>query len=160
MKVLFLEDVPPGAKSGDVKEVAAGYARNYLIPKNLATVATPSAIKSAEVLHQARLRQKAKTAAEMKELAALLEGKGISIKAKVGAGDRLYGSITKSDISARVQESLGIVVDRRKIVLDTPLRKLGNYDIVVKLSPETEAKLKVTVEEEKGENERGAATAS
>lgn len=160
MRVLFLEDVPPAAKSGDIKEVAPGYARNYLIPKNLAIIATPSAVKSAEVLRQARLKQKAKTEAELKELSAQLEGKAIGIKAKVGAKAQLYGSITKGDIALRLQEEHGVAVDRRKIELAQPIRKLGIYDIVIRLSPEIEAKLKVSVEEEKSESERGEVTAS
>ncbi len=160
MKVLFLEDVPPAAKSGDIKDVAPGYARNYLIPRNLAILATPSAVKEAELLRQARLKQKARTDAELRELAAGLEGKVIAIRAKVGAGDRLYGSITKTEIAARVKEQLAITLDRRKIQLDKPLRKLGNYEVAVKLSPEIEARLKVSIEQEEGENERGEVTAS
>ncbi len=160
MKVLFLEDVPPVTKSGEIKDVAPGYARNYLIPRNLAIVATPAAMKSAELLRQARLKQKAKTEAELKELAAQLEGKGVSIKAKVGGGDRLYGSITKADIAATVQQQLGVKLDKRRIQLDKPIRKLGIHEVVIKLSPEIEAKLKVSVAEEKGANERGEATAA
>ncbi|MBI4329724.1 MAG: 50S ribosomal protein L9 [Chloroflexi bacterium] len=160
MKVLFLEDVPPATRSGDIKEVAPGYARNYLMPRNLAVPATPAAIKGAELLRQARLKQKARTEAEFRELAAQLEGKAIRIQARVGARDQLYGSITRGDVAARLQEQLGITLDKRKIGLDKPLRKLGDYEIPIKLSLEIGARLKVSVEEEKSEGERGEAAAS
>ncbi len=160
MKVLFLEDVPAVAKAGEVKEMAPGYARNYLLPRRLAVLATPSAMKSAELLHQAYIRQKAKTGTELKELATQLEGKEIVIKAKVGTKDRLYGSITNADIAEHLQKVMGVNLDKRKIEMEKPIKAVGIFEIPIKLSHEIEAKLKVSVEEDKEESERGETTAS
>jgi large subunit ribosomal protein L9 len=160
MKVLFLEDVPPAGKAGEVREVSPGYARNYLLPRKLAMVATSSAVKSAELLHQAYIRRKAKTEAELKELAGQLEGREIIIKTKVGSRGRLYGSITNADIAEHLQKEMGVVLDKRKIKLEKPIKVLGTHEVVVKLGKDIEARLKVTVEEEKAESERGEATSS
>lgn len=160
MKVLFLEDVSSVAKAGEVKEMAPGYARNYLLPRRLAVLATPSAMKSAELLHQAHIRQKAKTEAELKELATQLDGKEIVIKAKVGTKERLYGSITNADIAEHLQKAMGVTLDKRKIEMEKPIKTVGIFEIPIKLSRNIEAKLKVSVEEEKEESERGETTAS
>lgn len=160
MKVLFLEDVPSIAKSGEVKEMSPGYARNYLLPRRLAVLATPSAMKSAELLHQAYIREKAKTESELKELAAQLDGKVIVIKAKVGTKERLYGSITNADVADQLQKTMGVTLDKRKIEMEKPIKTTGTFEIPVKLTHNIEAKLKVSVEEDKEESERGETTAS
>ncbi|MDP2719174.1 MAG: 50S ribosomal protein L9 [Dehalococcoidia bacterium] len=160
MKVLFLEDVPPVAEAGDVKEVAPGYARNYLLPRGKAVMATPSAIKSSDVLRLSKARHKARTESEFRLLAEKLEGKEVIIRTRVGASDRLYGSITKSDIADQILQDLDITIDRRKIGIDKPIKATGTFDIVVRLSHDIQSKLKVTVEKESGENERGETTPS
>ncbi len=160
MKVIFLEDIPSVAKAGEVKEVAPGYARNYLFPKSLALVATPSAIKSNEALREKLIRQKARTEAEFKELAAKLENAGVVIRTKVGAKNHLYGSITKADIALRIQEDLGITIDKRKIEIEKTIKTVGVFEITIKLSQDIKSKLKVSVEEKKSENERRETTSS
>ena len=150
MKVIFIEDVPNVAKTGDVKEVADGYVRNYLLPRKLAVLAAPSALKNLEADLKIRVRKKAETDAEFAALAQQLEGKEIIIKANAGAKARLYGSITSTDIAAGL-EKVGITIDKRKIALSKPIHQLGNYEIAIKLSKDFTPKIRVIVGEEEKE---------
>jgi large subunit ribosomal protein L9 len=145
MQVIFLEDVPNIGKAGQIKEVADGYGRNYLIPRKLAAPARPQDIKDVEAQIKARARQAAKTEAEMKTLANILEGKGITLKARAGSQERLYGSITVADISAGLEDSLSTTVDKRKIELVEPIHQLGTYDVLIRLGKDIVATIKVTV---------------
>jgi len=144
MKVIFLDDVPNVARAGEIKEVADGYGRNFLIPKKLALLATPQAISQAET----RDKTKAKTNTELIELANQLEGKEISLKVKAGAKDRLYGSITSADIAAELSNTVGLAIDKRKIELDEPIRQLGSYEVAIRLAKDIVPKIRVTVTEE------------
>jgi len=128
MKVIFLEDVPKVAKAGEIKEVADGYGRNFLIPQKLATLANLSVINTVEVQRRARAKAEAKLETEAFELARQLEGKEVILKAKAGAKDRLYGSITNTDIATELETSAGLVIDKRKIELTEPIRQLGSYE--------------------------------
>ena len=148
MKVIFLEDVPKVAKAGEVKEVADGYSRNFLIPHQLAMPATAATLKQAEARRQKRARESAQTESEMAELGRLLDGKEITIKARVGASSRLHGSITTADIAAQL-ETEGISLDRRKIELEEPIHQTGEYEIAVRLLKDIVPKLKLIVTEEK-----------
>jgi len=145
MKVIFLEDVTNMGKAGQIKEVADGYGRNYLIPRKLAAPARPQDIRNVEAQIKARARQAARTEVEMKALAAILEGKEITLKARAGAQERLYGSITTADISAGLETGLNTVVDKRKIELVEPIHQLGMYDVPIKLGKDILATIKVTV---------------
>jgi large subunit ribosomal protein L9 len=145
MKVVFLEDVPNVGNAGQIKEVSDGYSRNYLIPHKLAMPARPQDIKAVEAQIKARARLAAKTEAEMKALAAQLEGKGITIKARAGQQERLYGSITTADISAAMESGLGTVVEKRKIELNEPIHQLGVYDVPIHLGKDINTSIKVTV---------------
>ena len=150
MKVIFLEDVPNVASVGEIKEVATGYARNFLIPKKLALLATAEAINRAEALRRKKVREQAETEAEFKELAGRLDGREIIIEAKVGTKDRLYGSVTSADIAAALEARDGLVIDKRKIELEEPIRQLGSYQLSVKLAKDILPQIKVTVTEEGG----------
>jgi len=152
MKVVFLEDVPNVARSGEIKEVADGYARNLLIPKKLALIANSAAIKLAEVRCRAKARQQAETEAELQELAKQIDGKEITLKARAGSKDRLYGSITSADIAAELEKSDGVVVDKRKIDLEEHIHQLGSYEITIRLGRDITPKVKVNVIEEKVED--------
>jgi len=145
MKVIFLQDVPNVAQAGDVKEVADGYGRNFLIPRKLATLATPQVTSQAETRAQ---KMEARLSAELKELASQLEGKEVSLKARAGAKDRLYGSITSADIAAELNNTTGLDIDKRKIELDEPIRQLGSYEIAIRLGRDIVPKISVTVTEE------------
>ena len=156
MKVIFLEDVSNMARVGDIKEVADGYGRNFLIPKKLALLVNSQAISLVEAQRQIRVRQQAESEAELLDLAKQLDGKEITLKARVGAKDRLYGSITSADIAAELKGSAGLVVDKRKIELAEPIRQLGSYEVVVKLGKDILPQIRVTIIEEEVTATEGA----
>jgi large subunit ribosomal protein L9 len=145
MKVVLLQNVAGLGTVGEVKEVAEGYARNFLLPKGLADRATPELMKRAEDMRRAEERRQLLEAAEMAVYAETFEGLEVTIKAKAGAQDRLYGSITNADIADEVQRITGQDMDKRKIELDEPIHKLGEYNVVVRLSKELTPRLKVIV---------------
>jgi len=145
MKVIFLEDVTNVAKAGEIKEVAVGYARNYLMPKKLASVVTAANLAAIEAQVKARAKLEARSEAELVALANLIESKEVVLKVKTGGKDRMYGSITTADIAAALEKDAGIVIDKRKIQLAEPIKILGNYELVVALGGELTPKLKVSV---------------
>ena len=151
MKVIFLEDVPRVAKAGEIKEVADGYGRNFLIPKNLAVAADPSALGMVEIQMKRRARIQAQTEAEFMELAKQLDGKEITLKARVGAKERLYGSITSVDIADEIQNSMELVVDKRKIELAEPIHRLGRYEMEIRLAKGIVSHIVVNVVAEEAE---------
>jgi large subunit ribosomal protein L9 len=144
MRVVFLQDVPRVAKAGEIKEVADGYARNFLIPRKLALLAKPQAISRLET----REIPETKEDTELAALARQIEGKEVNIKAKAGAKDRLYGSITSADIAAELSNSTGLVIDKRKIELEEPIRQLGNYEVAIRLAKDIVPRIRVSVTEE------------
>jgi len=146
MQVLLLKDVEQLGHAGDVKRVSDGYARNFLIPRGLATVASPGAIKKAELERGAAARRKAKELSEAQALAHALDGLTVSFHARAGEQDRLYGSITKADIAEELEKKVGQEVDRRKIELDEPIKELGTHAINIHLAPDAEAQISVVVE--------------
>ena len=148
MKVVFLEDVPKVAKAGEIKEVADGYGRNFLIPQKLAVLASPSALNAAETQTKIRARSQTQTEGETTELVRQLDGKEITLKARAGAQEHLHGSITSADIASELQNATGLVVDKRKIELDEPIRQLGSYEVAIRLAKDMIPKIKVTVIEE------------
>lgn len=145
MKVVFLEDVPNVAKAGQIKEVADGYGKNFLIPRRLAVPAKPQDIQAVEAQIKARARTAAKTESEMKAISSELEGKEITLTARVGQQERLYGSITSADIAAGLEKSFGAIVDKRKIELAEPIRHAGNHEVTIKFGKDIVAKIKVNV---------------
>jgi len=147
MKVIFLQDVPNVARAGEIKEVASGYGRNFLIPKKLALLANSPAVSTIEAQLKIKARSQVQTEAELIELAHHLDGKEIVLEARVGAKDRLYGSITSADIAAELQNSAGVVIDKRKIELAEPVRQLGSYEVAIRLAKDIIPKIKVTVTE-------------
>jgi large subunit ribosomal protein L9 len=151
MKVIFLEDVPNVAKAGDVKEVTDGYGRNFLLPKKLALVSKPGAVATIK----ARIEARAETE-KMKKLAAEIEGKEIILKVKMGAKERMHGSITAANIATELQEAIGQAIDKRKIDLVEPIKQLGTYDIAIKLAKGIEPKVKLSVIEKDKEPEKPA----
>ena len=144
MKVIFVQDVSNVAKAGEIKEVADGYGRNFLIPKKLALLAkSPASITQFKMKAQSQ----ADTQVELVRLAQQLEGKEIILKAHAGAKDRLHGSITSADIASELNNSAGLVIDKRKIELAEPIRQLGSYEVAIRLAKDIIPKIKVTVAE-------------
>jgi large subunit ribosomal protein L9 len=145
MRVILIQDVDRLGSAGDVKEVADGYGRNYLLPKGLAEFASPAGLKRAEEYRNAEEGRQQALNTEMEGLARLLDGLEINIKAKAGDKDRLYGSVTSADIAEEAQRLTGHEIDKRKVLLDEPIHQLGEYDVAVKLSRDLAPGLKVTV---------------
>lgn len=148
MKVILLQDVDGLGKAGDLKEVANGYARNYLLPRRLAAGATPSLIANRAQRIAAEQRRLEKHAELNRQLAERLAQITLTFKAKVGRQGRLYGSITSQDIASALQEAEGITIDRRVIELAEPIRSLGSFLIPVKVATNQEPKVTVNVIDE------------
>ena len=148
MEVLLLKDVEQLGKAGEIKKVSVGYARNFLMPRGLATMATPGAIKQAKLQKESKSRQQAKELSEAQALAQALDGLSVSFQARAGESDRLYGSITTANIAEALAQQVNQDVDRRKIVLEEPLKELGTHAVTVHLAPGAEAKVTVVIERE------------
>ncbi len=147
MKVIFIEDVASVAKAGDIKEVAEGYARNYLIPRKLAMLATPRAVAEAKAALDRKAAERVQTEEELRQLAGELDGKEYTVTAKTGGKDKLYGSITGGDIVAEIKRASGLEVDRRKVDIESPIRQVGSYEVAIKLAADIIPIIKVTVKE-------------
>ena len=147
MKVIFLQDVPKVARAGEIKEVASGYGRNFLIPQKLAVLASSPAISLIEAQRKINARNQPQTGAGLVELANRLDGREVFLKARVGAKDRLYGSITNADIAAELESTAGLVIDKKKIELAKPINQVGSYEVTIKLAKDVIPKIKVTVTE-------------
>lgn len=145
MRVVFLEDVPGVAQGGEIKEVKNGFARNYLIPKSLATPATHNAVQRVSRLQNQAQVDRVKRLDDMKELAAEFDGAQISVEMRAGSSGRLYGSVTNAIIAERLAELTEKEIDRRAVDLDEPIRDLGEYNLTIKLHPEVEAGISVLV---------------
>lgn len=148
MKVILLQDVEGLGKAGDLKDVANGYARNYLLRRRLAAGATPALLANHRQHIAAQQRKLEKLAEEHHALAERLAQVTLTFKARVGRQGRLYGSITSQDIAAGLREAEGLTVDRRIIELSSPIRAVGSYPIAVKVAPKLEPKITVNVVDE------------
>jgi large subunit ribosomal protein L9 len=145
MKVVLLKDVPTIGKTGQIKDVPDGYARNYLLKLGLAAPATREATTMTQTRLDAELKKQAKIDAELATTAKMLEGLTVSVAGKTGAGDKLYGSITTIDIAAAIKKVSGLDLDKRKIELAEPIRSLGVYPVTVRLSGALSPTVKVIV---------------
>jgi large subunit ribosomal protein L9 len=147
MKVILTADLPHVGRVGQVVDVANGYGRNYLLPRGMAILATPGNERSLAQQQKARLVREAKNKAEAEALASQLQALSLNIAKKTGEGERLYGSVTSMDIAALLK-GRGISLDRRRIVLDAPLKTLGTHKIPIRLHPEVIAEVEVAVTKE------------
>ena len=145
MKVILRQDVPSVGKRGDICEVSPGYARNYLLPKQLAMLATDGAVSQAAAMRRARDLRDAQDRSAAEEVARRLVPKVITISAKAGTEGRLFGSVTANDVVEAVSAQAGIELDRRKVVLDEPIRELGDAEVQVRLPAEVVVAVAVSV---------------
>ncbi len=145
MKVVLLADVKGQGKKNDVIEVSDGYARNYLLPRKLAVEANNQILNEIKGQNEAKQHRLEVELAEARALASKLDTLLVKITASSGADGRLYGSITVKDISEHLEKQHGIAVDKRKIVLPSPIRAYGKYDLDVKLYPDVTGKVHVLV---------------
>lgn len=144
MQIILREDIDKLGNRGDVVKVKDGYARNYLLPRRLAVTANESNKKIVEQERQAHLRKEATLKGQAEELGKLMANLQIVIKQKAGENDHLFGSVTAQDI-ANALEAQKYTIDRKKIVLDEPIKQLGDYKVTVKLHKEVSVEIPVSV---------------
>ena len=145
MKVLFKKDVPDVAKAGQVKEVADGYARNFLIPRGLAIAATAGALKQVAEIQAVAARHAADEQQGAQNLRQRLEAQPIVIEAKAGTQGRLYGSVTAADVASAIQKQIGASVDRHNLEMPDHIRNIGSYQVSVRLHRAVTATLTIEV---------------
>ena len=147
MEVILREDVEKLGTRGQLVKVAPGYARNFLLPKRLAVAATESNKKIVEQERQGHLRKEARLVSDASELAKMMSGVSVTIKQKSGENNQLFGSVTSKDI-AEALEQQGYTIERRKIVLDEPIKTLGEFKVTLRLHKEVPAEITVHVVKE------------
>ncbi len=145
MKVLLLEDVRSQGKKGEIIEASDGYARNFLIPRKLAVEANAQILTEYKNKKASEAHKKAEEKKAAEAAAALLNGKAIEYQATGGADGRLYAAVTAADISAKIKETYGVDIDKRKLVINDNIKNVGTYNITVKIYPEISAKMTVNV---------------
>jgi large subunit ribosomal protein L9 len=145
MKVLFKKDVPDVAKAGQVKDVADGYARNFLIPRGFAVAATAGALKQISEVQALAARHAGEEEQVARKLKQRLEAQPIVIEAKAGSQGRLYGSVTTADVAGALQKQLGVTVERRDLDMPEHIRLIGSYQVSARLHRAVTATLTVEV---------------
>jgi large subunit ribosomal protein L9 len=148
MEVILLQDVKGLGKTGEIKQVADGYARNYLIPRGLARIPSTGAVRETESRLKTAQRRQDRVETEASAIAEILKGVTLRFKAKAGESGRLYGSITAGDIAEALQREARVDIDKRKLVLDDPIRDLGIHRVAVKVLTGITVEVRVIVEAE------------
>jgi large subunit ribosomal protein L9 len=159
VKVTFLEDVPNVARVGQTRTVADGYARNYLLPRGLAVIANSRAAAAIEGQLKKKIKQRELEDAEMAVLAEKIEGTVITIRAKVGENEKLYGSVTAADIAGALAGPARREIDKKKVELAEPIRQTGSQEVAIRLAHEISATITVRVISEEAVEEPEAVEA-
>lgn len=147
MKVIFNQDVKGQGKKGELKEVSAGYARNYLLPRGLATEATADNLNAFKLKEKAKAAQIAREKAQAEEYAKKLSGVQVTIRAKAGANGKLFGAVTSQEISDALSAQFDMEVEKNKIVQAEPIKAYGSYTVKAKLGYEINGTINVLVVE-------------
>ncbi len=145
MRVILRSDVAGVGHKGDVLDVADGYARNYLVPRGLALKASSGALAQAAAMRRARDAREARDRASAEEIATRLAPTVITVPAKAGAEGRLFGSVTAADLVEAVEAQAGVVLDRRRVHLEEPIKTLGAHEVAVRLHSDVELRLTLEV---------------
>jgi large subunit ribosomal protein L9 len=145
MKVLLIQDVDNLGQAGDVKEVAVGFGRNYLIPKGLAVIATPGSLNEADLHRRRAAERRQREADEMAALANAIQQTTLNFEAKAGETGRLFGSITTADVAEKLTAAVGKEIDRRRISLEAPIKQLGRHTVNLRLAPDVAVDFEVIV---------------
>ncbi len=148
MKVVLIDEAPGLGIAGDVRDVKDGYARNFLIPKGLAVLATPQELARADARRKAEVERRTKLNLEMESVGERLADERLLIAVRVGPGGRLYGSVTATEIAEAVNEAMGVEIDRRAVQLAQPIRELGHHQTPVRLAPDVIPSVTITVYQE------------
>ena len=149
MKVIFNTDVRGQGRKGEMKEVSDGYARNYLLPRKLASEATADALNALKLKEKAKAAQMAKEKALAEENAKRLSGVVVQISARAGQGGRLFGAVTSQEIADALREQHGIEIEKNKIVQAEPIKQFGSFEVKAKLGYEVSGTINVLVTEKK-----------
>lgn len=149
MRVILIQNVKSLGLEGDIKEVALGYARNFLLPKGLAQIATPQAIKKTQAIKVAQFKKEKEERKKALEVVKKLKGLTVIIPAKVGEEGKLFGSISSDEITQAVKDQAKIEMDKEAVLLDEPIRKVGEHKVKVRLFKDVEAFVKIKVEKRK-----------
>ena len=149
MKVILKADVRGKGKKGQMIEVAEGYARNFLMPKGLAVLATADAVNTMRLQEKAKAKADAEAKAAATEIAEKLKGMQVKVVSKGGEGGKLFGAVTGREIAAALKEQHGVDIDSKKLVLDEPIKSFGSYQVKAKLGFEISGTVYVIVTEEK-----------
>lgn len=147
MKVILRQDVKGSGKAGDIINVSDGFAKNFLLKKNLAVVATDSELKNLLIKKDAdkyHLEEKKK---ETRDIASKIDGKTIYIKAKSGGGGKIFGAVTSKEIASKIKEDFGVEIDKRKILLSENIKNYGSYSLNIKFMTDIIAKVNLVVKE-------------
>ena len=147
MKVILLSDVKGQGKKGEIVNVSDGYARNFLFPRNLAQEANAQNLNSAQVRQDAAAHKKAVEKKNAEELAAQLADRGVTIQTKCGSTGRLFGAITNAEIAEALSAQTGLDIDKKKVVLQNPIKELGTYTVTLKLYAGVQTNIRLTVQE-------------
>lgn len=147
MKVILTQDVKGKGKKGQMIEVSDGYARNFMLPRKIAIEATPDAVNTMKMNDKATQERIAREKAEALEISKTIRGLTVVVKAKGGGAGRLFGSVTNTEVSEALAKQAGIQLDKRKIILDEPIKSVGVYTVKCKLGYEINAELKIEVKE-------------
>ncbi len=148
MKVILLEDVKSLGKKGEVVSVNDGYARNFILKKNLGVEATSKSMNDLKLQKQNEEKIAAENLEKAKKLGEELEGKSVTLSIKAGSGGRAFGSVSTKEISAAAKEQLGYDLDKKKMHLNEPIKSIGTFHVPIKLHPKVTAELKVIVKEQ------------
>ena len=151
MKVLLTQNVEKLGAAGEIKQVSGGFGRNYLIPKGYAVIATRGQVKQAEERATAQRRRDESTRRDAEAVVAKINGVTVRFVERVGELDRLYGSVTNVDVAQKLAQQTGVEIDRRRVDLDDPIKRIGIYPVRVRVATGLDATINVVVEGEGGQ---------
>lgn len=149
MKVILQQDVRGQGKKGQMIEVAEGYARNFLLPRKLAVLATADAVNTMKLQEKAKKAEEARLKAEAEAIAEKLKGAQVKISARAGANGKLFGAVTGKEVSDALNAQFGIEIAKQKIVMPEPIKAFGGYQLKAKLGHEVSGTISVMIVEEK-----------
>jgi len=146
MKVIFIKDVHGRGKAGEIREVSQGYAKNFLLPQGLALLVTPTIEKQVKLSLEKEKHKETVDRVKLEELAKQIAGTEIHLQARIGADERLFGSITAADIAEELSRVKNCIIDKKGIEIDKPLRQAGRYEISLRISKDIRPQITVVVE--------------
>ena len=146
MKVIFIKDVQGTGKAGEIREVSQGYAKNFLLPQGLALLVTPTIEKQVKLSLEKEKHKETIDRVKLEELAKQIAGTEIHLQARIGADERLFGSITAADIAEELSRVKNCIIDKKGIEIDKPLRQAGRYQISLRISKDIRPQITVVVE--------------